>query len=410
MKRRNLLLAAAVISAAALAYVAGRLHDAGLVRPAADPASIAPVSSAPQPNRPAEPLRKSAILAPTQHRFARFTVGEVNVKALFADGPDLWIGTSKGVIHYQMTTGQHTIYDNKSGLLSNGVFYISKVKGEIWIGTYGGGLSVLNPKTETWRNYNVPQGMADAFCYGALVTHDGDYWIATWSGANRVRKGEIDNLKAWQTFTVANTGGGLPNDWVYGLAEGKNGEIWFATEGGLARFVDGKWSHWDHKDGLGADYDVVKAEIPFRNDPGQVSSHHAMQKKQQGLGNVDIAYNPNYIVSLAIDEDGKVWAGTWGAGLSVFDGKSFKTYTMKDGLPANHIFMLKRDAKGGMWIGTSHGLVKHDGHKFIRFGMQDGLVSENVFSMAITASGDTWVGTFGGVTHFPDGLKRNPPG
>lgn len=48
---------------------------------------------------------------------------------------------------------------------------------------------------------------------------------------------------------MENTSGGLPNDWVYGLAAGKNGEVWMATEGGLARYMDGKWSNWNHKDG-----------------------------------------------------------------------------------------------------------------------------------------------------------------
>jgi ligand-binding sensor domain-containing protein len=215
----------------------------------------------------------------------------------------------------------------------------------------------------------------------------------------------MDDRAEWETYTVANTNGGLPNDWVYGLAEGKGGEVWIATEGGLARFAEGRWSHWSHQDGLGADYDLVKGEITFRNDPGQASSHHAMQKKEQGLSGVDIAYHPNYVISIAVGDDGRVWAGTWGGGLSVFDGTSFKTYTRKDGLPANHVFMLRKDGQGALWAGTSQGLAKFDGQAFTRFGTEDGLYSDNVFSMAFTDKGEAWVGSFGGITRFP-GVPR----
>ena len=72
-----------------------------------------------------------------------------------------------------------------------------------------------------------------------METQDGDVWIATWSGANRIRGGKLRDRCKWELHTVENTKGGLPNDWVYGLAEGKNGSVWLATEGGLARFARG---------------------------------------------------------------------------------------------------------------------------------------------------------------------------
>ena len=34
-----------------------------------------------------------------------------------------------------------------------------------------------------------------------------------------------------------------------------------ATEGGLTRFTEGKWENWNHENGLGADYDLVKASL-----------------------------------------------------------------------------------------------------------------------------------------------------
>ena len=68
-----------------------------------------------------------------------------------------------------------------------------------------------------------------------------------------------------------------------------------------------------------------------------MSAHHAKQKQEMGLQNVDVAYNPNYIVSLKVDHDGIVWAGTWGGGLARYDGKQWKNYTVANGLPGSRV-------------------------------------------------------------------------
>ena len=325
---------------------------------------------------------------------------------MLVDGPLTWIGTTNGVIRYSSGTDRHTIYNNQNGLLSNGVFYLGKNDGEIWVGTYGGGLSILEPESEAWRNYNIPNGMGDAFVYDVLRTRTGDIWIATWSGANRVVGGRLDNFDDWTLYTVENTNGGLPNDWVYGLAEGKDGEVWMATEGGLARFSDGQWDNWNHESGLGAPYELVEADIEYKSDPGQVSAHHARQKVEMGLEGVSIAYNPNYIVSLQVDQEGHVWAGTWGGGLSRFDGTRWRTFTVHDGLSGNHVFALAQDTSGNIWAGTNRGLSRYDGEAFTNYGVEDGLISDAIFSIAFADNGALWAGSLGGVAWFPHGLSR----
>ncbi len=358
---------------------------------AADPAAPPPV---------AEPPRQGKVKVDPKQKFTHYRVGDMNVKAIYADGKAVWIGTSGGgVIRYDTSDDSFKVVDNSNGLLSNGAFFVGKIKGHIAVGTYGGGMSLLQADG-TWKNYNIPQGVGDPFVYGAIEAKNGDVWVATWSGLNRVRGGDLDDPTKWDLFTVENTHGGLPNDWVYGVAEGKNGEIWLATEGGVARFADGKWSHWNHDTGIGAPYEKVKSAISFKNDPGRLSEHHAQQKKEMGLEGVDISYNPNYIISLAVGNDGQVWAGTWGGGLSRFDGKSWKTYTTNEGLPGNHVFMLHKDLDGKIWIGTNKGLAVLQGDKFKVLTRADGLLADNVFAMDTTADGGKWIGSYGGVAYL----------
>ncbi len=399
--RRSIVFSILIVAVAASAYAAEKPHveDDGQARNGSDRGlNLA------EETRPSGPTARKRTVGALR-KSVRFRFERANVKALLPDGDITWIGTSKGLGKHWTKSGRRMVYDNRSGLLSNGVFYLGKINGEIWVGTYGGGLSVLEPASQRWRNYNIPNGLADAFVYDVLKTQSGDVWIATWSGANRVVKGAIDDIASWSLYTVENTGGGLPNDWVYGLAEGRNGEVWFATEGGLARYHDGSWANWRHKDGLGAAYEKVAADQQFKNDPGQYSSHHARQKVEQGLSEVKVAYNPNYVVSLAVDREGRVWAGTWGGGLSRFDGNVWKTYTVQDGLPGNHVFALQADEAGNVWIGTSRGLAKYDGTAFTRYGHEDGLYSNVVFSLAMREGGSAWIGSYGGVSWFPRGLE-----
>ncbi len=155
------------------------------------------------------------------------------------------------------------------------------------------------------------------------------------------------------------------NIWVYGLDIDDRGLVWFGTNNGVAAY-DGE---------------------TFRSfGTGRGSQH---------------------IYSLAIEPNGDVWAGTWGAGLSRFDGKTWRTFTVADGLPSNHVFALHTDEAGRLWIGTNRGLAIRDGGEFTLYGPESGLNVQSIF--AIATSGDAvWVGGFGGVTWFPSGLGPKP--
>ena len=365
-------------------------------------ASAVRISGRPSPAAPPPQSGRAHLSteADPDAKFTHFRVGQRNVKQIMSDGDLMWVGTSGGVIRYNIKTDEYKLFDLRSGLLANGIFHISKMDGRLVVGTYGGGMSIYNDAEEKWDTYNIPQGLGDAFVYDVLKSDNGDIWIATWSGANRVRGGALDDRSQWDLFTVENTSGGLPNDWVYGLAAGKNGEVWMATEGGLARFKDGEWANWNHKDGLGADYALVKDQIQFTNDPADFSKHHTRQKTEMDLENVDVAYNPNYIVALQIDDEGVVWAGTWGGGVSHYDGKVWTNYTTMDGLAGNIVYSIAQDKSGTIWFGTNNGLSRYDGNSWITYDTHIGLLDNNVYAIASTPSGELWVGTKNGVSRL----------
>lgn len=365
-----------------------------------------PAATPPGPTSATQPERAGKAAADKDRPYTHFRVGNKNVKSLFLDGNVLWVGTSGGVVRYDLKSEEFKLLDVHSGLLSNGVFHLSRLRGKLAVGTYGGGLSLLDEKTGKWDTYNIPEGLGDAFVYDLLEAKSGDVWIATWSGVNRIRGGALRDRSKWELHTVESTGGGLINDWVYGLAEGKDGVIWMATEGGLVRWRQGRWENWNHGRGLGAPYEKVKGAIQFKQDPSRVSQHHAKQKEEMGLKDVDVAYNPNYVIALAVDADGVVWAGTWGAGLGRFDGARWTNYTTEEGLPGNHVSMLHFTRQGQLWIGTNNGLAQMRDGKFVKLDREDGLFADVVFSMASGPDGAIWVGSYGGVAHIRKPVPR----
>lgn len=400
-------LAVGLVGVAALvagAYALGSRGgaDSGSITVAqADPHKAMP--GAPGAHPPVDQPREGKVQIDPNTKFTHFRVGNRNVKRIHAEGDVMWVGTSGGLIRYNRKTDEYKLYDAKNGLLSNGVFHVGRIGKRLAVGTYGGGFSILDEAGDKWTNYNVPHGLGDAFVYDFLEAKNGDLWVATWSGVNRIVGGALDDRSKWELYTVENTSGGVPNDWVYGLAEGKNGDIWLATEGGVALYRGGQWANWNHAKGVGAPYEKVKDAIAFKNDPSTQSTHHAKQKEEMGLQDVNVAYNPNYIVALAVDKDGVVWVGTWGGGLSRWDGKQWSHFTTVEGLPGNHVFMLHIDPKNQLWVGTNNGLARMKGGKFDILRVADGLFADNVFAMTTAADGSLWVGSYGGVAHL-----RNP--
>jgi len=332
-----------------------------------------------------------------------FSLNARNVKVLKSQGDTLWMGTSMGVIKYDTTSiDNYTVYDNRNTLLSNGIFSISiDPNDKVWFGTYGGGLSIL--AAGEWVNINTPQGLNDAFVYDLKFTST-SMWVATWSGVNRVQ-GDPLMHDSWTSFTVENTDGGLIDNWVYAIEIGENNNIWFGTEGGLSLFNGKQWKNWNHKNGLGASYEIVKHDNRLATDSFK-GSHHSNQVIN--LPNTEnVSYRPNYIVSMRLDQSNRLWIGTWGGGLSMFDPETqvFRNYTVKHGLPGNYILAIHEGSDGNLWIGSNKGLSKFDGTTFLNYSQTNGLISDYVFSIEFDNDSFLWVGGHHGMTRLKIDVK-----
>lgn len=317
-----------------------------------------------------------------------FAVGEnVYVRSLAVDKNTnaLWVGTSVGVLEVDLKSENVlNTYTRSAGLANEYVFALMvDQQGKKWFGTNGGGVSTLDGQ-RTWNTYFPMHGLADYWVYSFAQADNGDTWIGTWAGVNLLQAGS-------GKFTTYLTE--LVNEWVYGIAIDSQQRVWFATEGGVTRFDGQDWKSWTHTDGLGASNE---GNLPISLNTGLgTRSRHNLSVMNEG----EMTYNPNYVFSIMVDDEDQVWVGTWGGGVSFFNGKEWRSFTVQDGLASNIVYSVAQDQAGTYWFGTHAGLSRYDGKSWRTFDRQDGLLGDAVYAVVTTDKDEVWLGSRGGVAH-----------
>jgi ligand-binding sensor domain-containing protein len=163
---------------------------------------------------------------------------------------------------------------------------------------------------------------------------------------------------------------GLPQSHVRTIVQTRDGYIWMGTKAGLARF------------------DGVRFTVFDDRTPGQL---------QEGE-----------VWALQEDEEGALWIGTFGGGLTRYKDGAFKTLTVQDGLPSNFVGALAKCKGGGLWIGTDdHGIALLKDGRFTPYTEADGLLSNDVKALFCDQQGTLWIGTTKGLSGFAGGRFTN---
>lgn len=101
-----------------------------------------------------------------------------------------------------------------------------------------------------------------------------------------------------------------------------------------------------------------------------------------------------------MDSSGRLWFGTSGNGVSMYDGKKFNNYNSSHGLIHNLINTITQDSNGNIWFGTYGGVSKYDGKTFENFTTENGLVDNDVLKITEESNGTIWMGTDKGLCSF----------
>lgn len=108
------------------------------------------------------------------------------------------------------------------------------------------------------------------------------------------------------------------------------------------------------------------------------------------------------INNIKIDKTNKIWVATDGAGVSVFDGTHWHTYTTQDGLPSDATFSLTIDDNNKVRVATLAGVASFDEKAWsVTYSASNtALFHNNVHAITFDHAGNIWVG------HINDGVSQ----
>jgi len=115
-----------------------------------------------------------------------------NILKIFEDSRgDLWIATSSGLYRYNPNTKRLTQFrkneGNRNKLQSDYINCITENRNkEILIGTYFGGLSIYNPKTNQFKTYQEGDGLINNNVLGVVEDESQNLWISTANGLSEL--------------------------------------------------------------------------------------------------------------------------------------------------------------------------------------------------------------------------------
>lgn len=108
----------------------------------------------------------------------------------------------------------------------------------------------------------------------------------------------------------------------------------------------------------------------------------------------------NWIYDIFADSTGRVWVGTWGGGLGVYDGGAWTVYDRRHGLASNDVTCVREDGRGRIWAATSGGLNRFEDGGFVSAG----LTGNSLLNMTFDRRQSLWVGCWRHVGRAGGGL------
>jgi ligand-binding sensor domain-containing protein/nitrogen-specific signal transduction histidine kinase len=317
---------------------------------------------------------------------AKNGLSSLPVVALKADrGGTAWIGTPQGL--GKIEEQKLTWLTGKQGLQYPDVrSLLEDREGLVWIGTYGG---LFKFQGRAFTNYDSADGLGSDNVRPILRDGNGLLWVGTTGGLSRF------DGRRWRNFTVAD---GLQDNHVIALMQCRKGRLWVGTRRGMNIFEGGKFIEERSlpgrrvvsivQDASGTIWCAAQPTGIFRQSEGEFL---AVEVPGQSFSNA----------RMLLDRKGSLWV-SGDHGLSRWDGKEWKTFTVEDGLKNNQPYFMCEDTKGRIWFGyhSSSGLSCFDGRAFHHYSTSDGLANDAVFSLGVDSLGRLWVGTARGVDRF----------
>jgi len=347
----------------------------------------------------------------------------------------MWFGTKHGLNKYDGShiTSFFNETENPSSIGGNFVHWIQEdQEGNLWIATWGDGISRYDPRTGHFTNYfheeNNPQSLGSDFVWSLFIDSEGFVWTTTDNGLGKLDPTTGLCVNYYHDPLNPNS---LSHKTVSRISEDDQGVFWISTYGGgLVKFDSNTetFTRYQHNpdntnslsnDNLWGVFIDSRNRIWIASEQGLNSFDPETEKfsAYQHDETDPTSLRSNTVTFIYEDKAGLLWLGTFGGGLSRFDPerKTFNHYQHSHHDPyslSNNIVMsIVEDTAGTLWMATYSGIDKWDpGENQFQHvrddpGNSSDLNGTKVQSLYQDSGGTLWVGTNGGLNVTNDALN-----
>ncbi len=313
------------------------------------------------------------------------------VSAVVTPDSSYWIATDHGLSRLRNGKFRNFIIDDNFS--SNSLQYIFQdYEGVLWIATNGGGV-IKVPYSDIY-NFTVKDGLSSNVVNAITRDISGRIYFATDNG--------VDCYDGTKLFSISEKWH-IPGDAVWVVKTDRQNGLWIGTEDHIYELRNGRLR--ERRDlYVSTDAAILDIEIDSR-DRLWFGSHYGLSmydgKKFRSFTPASGAPSVR-VWCIYEDRKQKIWAGTNDGLMEVIEDTAqntftFRLWTKKDGLPNNTVNVIRQDTAGRYWIGTDLGLSMFDGKRFINYKATDLGLGDNVIPVVEIdpLTSHLWVGSTG---------------
>ncbi len=359
--------------------------------------------------------------------FFSSNTGKITDKSIYSIYPgrdnSVWIGTYfGGVIYKGISSPGFKIFTPREGYNSisgKAISEIIKADGKLWIATEDGGISIYDQNKSRFSYINTNNGLTSNNVHALQQDHRGNIWIGTFLGG--LNRYDPATGKIISFLHEPKNSHSLSSNYVFSLLQDTKGKLWVGTQRGL-NIYDYRTNsfHLFKPKELGNKfiYDIVQdsdSNYWFCTRYSGIYKYDPVKDRLENFTEKN-GLSSNQIISGSKVLNGDIWFGTLNGGLIHWEknSNSFKSFRKKDGLQNNNVYKILQDKDRSLWFSSNKGItkMKTSGEILKHYSNHDGL-STNQFNFRSgykDNDGYMYFGSVNGLNVFhPDSLEQNLP-
>lgn len=374
---------------------------------------------------------------------------------------NIWVGTSRGLALFNSEAENFVRFNHSEGGVPHTVFDIRQFDGnKLWVATEFGGIAVLDLTQRMFLSPEQTQfqyikegddgySLSNSTVRCLFQDSFKNIWVGVWGGGINFLSHESLYFDVYSYSPIPESDGTLNNKTASSVCVDREGKLWVGTDGGglnvfdknkrtvvyreeiegrncnsvQVALCDSEGNLWFGSFMCGLTYydarkktfrqifpsDKQREDVRALCEDGEYmwvgTSNGVFKISMQDkavIGYYALETN-NLVRCIQKDANGRLWIGTFGGGLNVYDSdfRLIVHFDVTSRFPSNTVNAIYMDKQKRLWVGTGEGLVCFSSaaswdYKVYR--CEDGLANSHIRAIIEDNYGNIWASTNRGIS------------